>query len=1127
MFLISYLQPSESFLQGPINWIFKSLLLLVAVYIVERQVRSAALAHRIWLIAMFGFLLIPFVSYSLPSLMIEFPLNVSSPKRSVMGQTAEQTTVAAPSDTASSELMTLSPSSGAAPASEGPVVEALPMPTDSSQIHSSAPVFTATAGSLPERSTGTSNSARWLLWVWASGTVLFLFRVAFALYVLNRLASRSRFVDDGLQGEVHAMSRQMGVTSGVRLCAGSEHSVPMVWWWGGWNLMLPSDFHGWPKERRRIVIAHELGHVARRDAFSDLAVQILCSFGWFHPFVWLAASKVQQLREDACDDVVLRHFEPDLYATQLLAVVSECLSFRSPLGCPVVRQGNLERRVRMILAGGSSDAFPTKWKAIAIVMIGFLLTVGISLTSLVAKATAETNEGERLSSATKKGKQEELTEYANFITSSGVVTDRNGVPLAGVHLQLRANLNGTIHAGTLDTADLLAEVNSKNDGTFRFDRIGIPLKYKDVVSGLSRFNPKSLQILAKHADFGLAWHSLSTLDESGIQLQLPSQAAIRGKIVDVAGEPIVDAVIRVTAIFPRDDSMRTIPDGKTSVDLFFSSINPRTKTDGDGRFEIGGLPNGQRISFAVNHPEHPTQTGFAAVGENLEPQRFDSVAGKQIEHVNPISVTLKSGPKVHVSLPRKLGNEDWHVSVTGKQSYYPGLAAKGRIFRATATEPGEWYVRVQNSRVSFGRPITLEEKHMNVPLQLTMGLPDLRELRGIVSNREGQPVKQAMLSWTHKQDDSSKMFVAKAITDDRGQFSMTVLPGKGKLEFIGTSPSGFLISSRSVSRKEASQLGKEVVVPESGIIEPLKIEVPLGLVVSGRLLDIDEKSVANATVKIFSGGRYAPYEHSAKTDSEGNYRFVGLHPRQVYFLYSNTDAGIASATIPSAEDHPYDKDRDVSVDMTTEPRVALVGRVLKNGQPVAQVNLKLRRGLDLPDRDGTRYVEVDQATSDTDGNYRLWGLKRGDRYQVEINAPFRATAPGWRHQNPYVVSVPLSAKAEYTLDDIQLSSLGQTIAGRVVDPEGNPVPGASISAQLRDGRRISRRMDDSVPPPWTTSDERGRFRLTMLPDEPVSLMAYIPPKPPETRIRYPANVEPKYNQRDVRILLDPTLVSDE
>ena len=94
------------------------------------------------------------------------------------------------------------------------------------------------------------------------------------------------------------------------------------------------------------------------------------------------------------------------------------------------------------------------------------------------------------------------------------------------------------------------------------------------------------------------------------------------------------------------------------------------------------------------------------------------------------------------------------------------------------------------------------------------------------------------------------------------------------------------------------------------------------------------------------------------------------------------------------------------------------------------------------------------ATSDDEGYYRLPGLKRGDRYQVEVNAPFQATAPGWRHQNPYVVSVPASAEAEFVLDDMHLSSLGQTISGRVVDPSGNPIENASVSASLRDGRRI-------------------------------------------------------------------------
>ena len=1129
MFTIPYLSFGEWILQTPTGWVLKSLLLLLAVLIAERVVRSAALAHRVWLIAMFGFLLIPIVSYLFPAITIRIPVRVASAvsTSSEIKDDATSTPIfvepISAADSVAQDVQVAWPDEGAF-GNENP--------RDSKGIVQQQAIGESedSIESIEVHSDGAVDWSRWIFGIWAVGCGVFLLRIAVALYGLNRQMSSKQVVADRLEREIQAMCRRIGVNSGIRLYYGESGSVPMVWWWGGWNLMLPSDFDSWPEERRRIVVAHELGHVARRDAISDLVTQIVCSIGWFHPFIWLAARRIQQLREDACDDVVLRHFEPDLYAKQLVDVVSECLPFRARLGCPMVRRSNLERRVRMILAGGSFDAFPNTLKAACILGVGLAFTFSICIASVVADVSERSNRPEQKQSSeqTDEATHDEKgdrTEFVEFVSASGIVKDPAGKPMAGVKLQLRVNLNGTYHASSLDTDDLLAEVTSRKDGSFEFDRVGIPLNQKDVVRKMTYDNPNAIQILAKHDQFGLSWHSLSALEESDIQLLLHPQGDLNGTIVDENSNSIANATLRITGIFPREKAMRNIPDGKRSVDLFYSSVNPRATTDESGSFKITGLPMGHRVSFAVTHPGYSSEHGVAAVGENLRAQKFTVISETQREYVSPMRMTLKAGPKFVLRLPKWSDDDNWFVSVSGPQSHMPGLRANGEIFRATVKGPGEWFVRVMNSKMSFGRSILLTEKHAQKPLDVAIDLPRPRVLSGTVSNRNGQPIERAMLVWAREKAETH--FSARTITDSEGRFQLSVLPGKGTLAFDGTSPSGFLISSHTVPRDEAKKYAREVTISATEELKPLEIEVPAGLVVTGRLLDANQQPVANTKVTAYSGGRYAPYSHNTKTDDEGKYRFAGLHPRQVYFLYSNGDAGVASATISGDDDHPFDEDRIVSVDMSQEPAVTLLGRVLKNGQPVSQVRLKLRRGMRLPNRDGTRYVDVSEATSDDEGYYRLPGLKRGDRYQVEVNAPFQATAPGWRHQNPYVVSVPASAEAEFVLDDMHLSSLGQTISGRVVDPSGNPIENASVSASLRDGRRISRRFDGSVPPPWTKTDADGRFELTMLPDEPLSLMAYIPPKPPETRIRFPANVQPRLNQRDVRILLDPDLVSEE
>jgi hypothetical protein len=108
------------------------------------------------------------------------------------------------------------------------------------------------------------------------------------------------------------------------------------------------------------------------------------------------------------------------------------------------------------------------------------------------------------------------------------------------------------------------------------------------------------------------------------------------------------------------------------------------------------------------------------------------------------------------------------------------------------------------------------------------------------------------------------------------------------------------------------------------------------------------------------------------------------------------------------------------------------------------------------------------------------------------------------------------------LPDAELVSTGQQLRGVVVDPAGNPVPDVQVSADLASGRNLARPLRG--PPPWTSTDSRGRFRITNLPDEPIRLMAYRR-NPGGGVIHYSAKALPPLGAQSIRIVLDPRLGS--
>jgi beta-lactamase regulating signal transducer with metallopeptidase domain len=130
-----------------------------------------------------------------------------------------------------------------------------------------------------------------VLIIWIAGVLLFLFRLVIGLTSTKLLTQRaSKFNEPKVSELFSSLLKEFNLKKTVRLLHSKRTLMPVVCGIFRPVVLLPADANNWSEERLRMVLLHELAHVARRDCLTQMLAQTACAFYWFNPFVWSAAA---------------------------------------------------------------------------------------------------------------------------------------------------------------------------------------------------------------------------------------------------------------------------------------------------------------------------------------------------------------------------------------------------------------------------------------------------------------------------------------------------------------------------------------------------------------------------------------------------------------------------------------------------------------------------------------------------------------------------------------------------------------------------------------------------------------------------------------------------------------------
>jgi polysaccharide biosynthesis/export protein len=273
---------------------------------------------------------------------------------------------------------------------------------------------------------------------WLGGSLLLGIRLCLSAAATWRLLRRARTCDDpALIAATSEAARRIGLPKPPQLLCAEQIETPMILALSRPRLLVPASM---PSSESNIdwnaVFAHELAHVARRDGWSRLCVELVTILLPLQPLVWLLRRKFFIACEEACDDwAVATGTNP----SELADVLMSWINRRQSAGMLVaIGMSSTKSRLTRLMA------LRTKPKAKLGAASRLIVTVAVTVTA-VGLATAQTRNEESTTASETAGRKD-ATQAPSASEQAGGEPSEHLIELALAKDAQLANLTEQLHS---------------------------------------------------------------------------------------------------------------------------------------------------------------------------------------------------------------------------------------------------------------------------------------------------------------------------------------------------------------------------------------------------------------------------------------------------------------------------------------------------------------------------------------------------------------------------------------------------------------------------------------------------------------------------------------------------------
>lgn len=897
-----------------VEWLVCSTLLLVLAFVLNRLLHrsSAAIRHRVWMLTFCGLLVLPMALAFLPAL--HLPL--------LPAETVEANVALAindrlnPDDRSTNAPAIDLDSSNIEGTINGPVGDVVHELAKNEEAESAI-----TATTIAPVSETKSSSPWWRIGitiVWLLGVVVSLVPFVRGWVSSQLLRANAEPVDDAnVRTLVTEVCQKLNLQGHVALFQNSKLNVPLTW--GTWRpiVCVPSDCDRWSDVDWRVVLTHELAHVKRRDVLTQTVARFACAIHWFHPMTWYAMRKFRMERELACDDCVVGTGQkPSEYARQLVQIARRCQPRETGYAVAMAGASKLETRVDSMLNFAIShlpvSRQASRWLAVAALSTLFAVsTVRIGRQTFVPP----TESGDSIVAAQDSGKQDAGEKMYTF---AGQFTDSDGKPVADVDVVLLGSSVKPRQAGDLRSSrTAMFETRSNESGQYNF-QLNIDS---------TQFHSPAL--VARKAGFGLAISQVNlNQTEATIDLKLEPEMMIRGRMIDIDGQPAKNISFAITAVMEADPLGETGQLGYLGQrgTFFHGQDRPEVwpadvTTDDEGSFAIPSISEGygvfievpgderfapQSISLNTGAPETrgPRDATFRSLTKNAKPgEEVTLTLGSAQWFEGTVTYADTGKPAPHTKLSIWASQQE----TLGSMVLAPGQADENGKFRLNPPNGVRFGITAYPAEGAPYLSTAIEDltwdagdRTQKVDIKLPRGVL----VTGKIQDAEtGEPIPDATVQYQAERLNN-EFYVESMVTgwqamrlsNANGEFSIAVIPGPGRI--LVKTPGNYVLKtlgSRMVYRSQPGGSALQInavkkIDPKEGsdAIDLGTLPIEPGGTVHGKLLDENEQPLDGVTVISWLTKTQRDLNWRALTSQQADKTFTleGLATNRKYSAYA-------------------------------------------------------------------------------------------------------------------------------------------------------------------------------------------------------------------------------------------------